>query len=507
MTVAVPKVAHEQLLAGAETAARRLIRSWIEYGPKEINDFGWHAFPTAPLQDVAGGVRQAMLEEGVKDFPGLVVWFAEAPASTRDELIECSQAFGPMPSDCGPLLNRLAEYDKVKRQQLLVWKLNDAIAKGDDISPIAKELAEIGNEGATQKSNLRERAYALRFDPDKTPPPDEACMVIGDIPIAARGNITVLQGKSKVGKSALISAIMGAAQRGRYQAEGDTLCISWAGEDDGALVHLDTEQSQADWHALVCRSIHRSGLGQVSPRLVSLPLVMFRRTERLEILRQTLTYEDGRGGSDLVLLDGVADLCISPNDEGEALELVSRIHAMAQEFRCAIFCVLHENPTSDQGKTRGHLGSELNRKAFANLRIDKDAETSISTIYGSDMRKREIPKEQGFCFGWDDSIGMHKFQGRAAGVKAAQIEMKAVQKARAEWEPIFQKAEEIGTKSSCPGLTPDEAAIAERDISGTESLTKTATMKKRMQRAEAIGVLRNTGAGIWVLNPIGTIGT
>ena len=38
-----------------------------------------------------------------------------------------------------------------------------------------------------------------------------------------------------------------------------------------------------------------------------------------------------------------------------------------------VFCVLHENPGTEQAKTRGHLGSDLNRKAFANLRIDKDA--------------------------------------------------------------------------------------------------------------------------------------
>ncbi len=53
--------------------------------------------------------------------------------------------------------------------------------------------------------------------------------------------------------------------------------------------------------------------------------------------------------------------------------------ALAQVYHCPIFCVLHENPGSDQGKTWGHLGSELNHKAFVNLRIDKDTETSVST--------------------------------------------------------------------------------------------------------------------------------
>ena len=355
---------------------------------------------------------------------------------------------------------------------------------------------------------LRERAYALRFNPDNPPPPDEICMSIGDVPVASRGNLTVLQGKSKVGKSAVISSLIGASVRGEFIAKGDTLCFAWTGEAIGKILHLDTEQSGADWHALVMRGLHRSGLPELGERMVSLPLVMFNRSERLEILRQSLEYEAGQpGGIDLVLIDGVADLCISPNDEPEALELVSKLHAMARQYHVAIVCVLHENPSTQDAKTRGHLGSELNRKAFANLRVDKDAETLVSTIYATDMRKREIPKDHGFCFAWDDVAGMHTYQGRADGVKAARIESEAVAKALSMFRPIFAEAQSIGTNGACPALTPKRAAEIERDISGTSERTKDDTMKKRMQRAEAIGVLRKSGDGLWSLNINGTNGT
>jgi hypothetical protein len=358
-------------------------------------------------------------------------------------------------------------------------------------------------------STLRERAYALRYNPDETPPPDEVCLVIGDIPIASRGNLTAIQGKSKVGKSSGISGIIGAAHRGIYATTGDTFCIEWNGEAKGAIIHLDTEQSRADWHALVSRAITRSGIPDMSERLVSLPLVMFARSERLEILRQSLKFERDRlGAVDLVVIDGVADLCGSPNDEGEALELISQLMALAQEFNAAVFCVLHENPSSEANnpKTRGHLGSELNRKAFANLRIDKDGETSVSTIYGTDMRKRELPKEHGFCFAWDDTAGMHTFQGRADGVKAAKREADAVTKAWDEWGKIYAKAGTNGTNGTCPELNPQEAAEIERDISGTKKITTFETMKKRMQRAESLGVLRKTARGEWSLNQTGQTG-
>ena len=497
-----PKVLthHERFLPKAEDAARQLVASWIESGPKEINTFDPAKMPTGPLVEVATGVLDAMTNRRVRDFAGIAAYFTEAPEGVRGELQECSQTFSPRPQDCKPLLAILTEYDRTRRRETLAHRLIETYERGDDTAAILREIAEFEAEG-TDRHTLREKAYALRFDPDKAPPPDETCMSIGEFPIAARGNLTATQGKSKVGKSAIISAILGAAQRGIYQTTGDTLCISWLTDSAGAIIHLDSEQSRADWHGLVCRSITRSGLGEVSPRLVSLPCVMFNRIERMEILRQTLAFEHERNGVDLVTIDGVADLCQSPNDEAEGLAVVSELMALAQRYNCAIVCVLHENPGTETAKTRGHLGSELNRKAFANLRVDKDAETLVSTIYGLDMRKRDIPKEQGFCFGWDDAISMHTFQGRAAGLKAAHREAEAIAKARAEWGEIFACAS--GTNGACPTLSVLTDSEAERDMGGTNKLTKPDTMRKRMQRAESLGVLRKVETGFWALNQVG----
>jgi len=371
-------------------------------------------------------------------------------------------------------------------------------------TPSATSTTSAGTKAAVNASDLLARAYAMAYNPDETPPPDEACMVIGDIAVAARGNLTALQGKSKVGKSAVVSAILGAAQRGQYAVKGDTLRFEWEGLAEGAIIHLDTEQSRADWHGLVTRSIHRAGMPAVSDRLVSLPLVMFARSERLMILEGALAKEaDRHGRIDAVIIDGIADLCTSPNDEKESLELVSQIHALAQKYECPIFAILHENPSSDQGKTRGHLGSELNRKAFANLRIDKDTETSISTIYGTDMRKRDLPKEQGFCFAWDKEAEMHLFQGRAAGLKAAQREEKQVAKERDYFTPLF---ESIGTNGTCPDSSPDGILEAHRDIIGTEKIPTRDAIRKRMQRAESLGVLRKNSRETWSLTATGQSG-
>jgi hypothetical protein len=179
--------------------------------------------------------------------------------------------------------------------------------------------------------------------------------------------------------------------------------------------------------------------------------------------------------------------------------------ALAQEYNTPIFCIIHENPGSDGSKTRGHLGSELNRKAFANLRIDKDNE-GVSTIYGTDMRKRDIPKEQGFCFAWNDAAEMHTFTGRNYQLNSIKKEAKSLEKARAEWEPIFECAPRIGINEACPELNPAQAAEIEKDMLGATKERTPAAMKKAMQRAEILGVLKKTSPGRWGLASSGQAG-
>ena len=298
---------------------------------------------------------------------------------------------------------------------------------------------------------------------------------------------------------------MGAIIRTNHVAEGDLFQFDWKENSNGAIVHFDTEQSPSDWHALVRRALHRSGMPHHCERLRSFPAVTFTRGERLALLEGVLEREAERAGSvDAVIIDGIADLCISPNDEGESLELIAKIHSLSHKYDCAIFLVLHENPSSELGKTRGHLGSELTRKAFANLRVDKNPDTGLSTIYGTNMRKRDLPKNQGFCFAWDDEAMMHAYQGRHAGLEIAQKEGAKIQKEREFFEPIFTSN---GTKGPCPKLSVDGVLSALRDTNGTKGIPKEATLKKRMQRAEELGVLRKAGRGAWALNTNGTNGT
>ncbi len=80
---------------------------------------------------------------------------------------------------------------------------------------------------------------------------------------------------------------------------------------------------------------------------------------------------------------------------------------MAIKYACPFVNVLHENHASETGKTRGHLGSQLERKAASNLRLIKDPKSGVIQLWGEKLRRGHIAKGEGPAFVWDNAKGMH----------------------------------------------------------------------------------------------------
>lgn len=229
-----PKAAHERLLPRAESAARQLIYSWIEHGPKQRNHFDPDSFPTGPLQEVADGVLQALLHENVKDLAGLVAYFEGAPDGTRAELIECADSFAPMPSDCGPLLNILHQYHRANRLELTSRKLQLALASGDPTEDIIRELAEIEAGAIGELSSMIVRG--MNAYPTEIPIEE---VILGKSFIR-KGDIFNLvsgagMGKSVVGFQCAIAWALGLPYFGISPPRPLRILI-FSGEDDGATI-------------------------------------------------------------------------------------------------------------------------------------------------------------------------------------------------------------------------------------------------------------------------------
>jgi hypothetical protein len=274
-----------------------------------------------------------------------------------------------------------------------------------------------------------EAALATRlFDPANPPPPPVAILQLGNATVCTPGNLSNIQAPPKGGKSAVVGATLAAILNGNRQGQ-DTLGFSAENPDGKAVVHIDTEQSRFDHHALVSRALRRARIESAPPWLISASLADMSIPARRQALDLLVTKAAASfGGILAVMIDGVADLCCDPNDSAEAFALVAELHTLAIKHDCAVITVLHENPGTETGKTRGHLGSQLERKAETNLRLHKDA-NEVTTVWAEKARHGHIPKDAGSCFEWSDSQGMHVSCGTAREIKATAKRSKAEEEA------------------------------------------------------------------------------
>lgn len=339
-----------------------------------------------------------------------------------------------------------ADMERIKRETA------EAKLKAAKLEVALKERAlEKGAAPAPASVEAVEAALASRsFDLSNPPAVPVPLLRLGEHVICTPGNISNIQAPAKAGKSAVVGAIMAAVFDGCRQGS-DTLGFLAENPAGKALIHLDTEQSRHDHHALVLRSLSRARLDAPPGWFISISAADMSIPERLAAL-DVLVEKAGRphGGVFAVIVDGIADLVFDPNESAECFALVAYLHALAIKHDCAILTVLHENPGSVEGKTRGHLGSQLERKAETNLRLAKDA-NGITTIFAERARHAHIPKDAGACFEWNKSAGMHTSCGTAKEIKA---DMKAA-KAREEAAAVFLSGESFA-------FTELRDAIAER---------------------------------------------
>jgi hypothetical protein len=73
-------------------------------------------------------------------------------------------------------------------------------------------------------------------------------------------------------------------------------------------------------------------------------------------------------------------LVLDVNNQEESNKLADELHSLAIVYGTILLLILHENPDENTQKPRGHLGSQLERKSEANIRIVKD-EHGIGSIY------------------------------------------------------------------------------------------------------------------------------
>lgn len=243
-------------------------------------------------------------------------------------------------------------------------------------------------------------------------PPEKAEEVIfaGDVPLGTQGNILCITGGEGTGKSNYVAALVaGSIIKGNNPI--DTLGVNVRDNSDSKAVLLyDTEQSEVQLFKNVTNLLKRAKLKDKPVELHAFSLTGMSRKERLQSIVQSMDkYHYEYEGIHLVVIDGIADLVLSANDEAESIRIVDELYRLAGIYRTCIVCVLHFVPNGL--KLRGHLGSELQRKAAAILSIELDKEPSVSVVKALKVRDGsplDVPLMQ---FSWDKEKRLHVYIG------------------------------------------------------------------------------------------------
>ncbi len=322
----------------------------------------------------------------------------------------------------------------------------------------APEIREVPDVDTPQLVSVLSILEQRQFKPGISPPPLRPIYSLGGSIISTPGNLTSITSAIKTGKSAVIGAMIASALADGNA--GDLLGFTSSNPKGFALLHFDSEQSPGDHWYQVTRALKRAGRGQAQLWLHSYCLTGLGCKQGWEcVTAATRAAAEQHGGIHSILIDGVADFVADVNDAAASNAFVAELHDFAINFDCAIIGVIHFNPGTE--KTRGHLGSQLERKAETNLRLDKA--DGVTTIWSDKQRRAPIPKDTGPRFSWNDDAGMHL----SCGTNEARRESASVERMRLELGDVFNERKAMrysDLKSTVISTLTVSARTAERKI-------------------------------------------
>jgi len=250
---------------------------------------------------------------------------------------------------------------------------------------------------------LSDFEYLRITDSTMIPKPTPIIEIAEEI-ISTPEAITVISGLPKAGKTALLSILIaGAILIQGILIDGLDLVKVLLNQFKKAVIHFETEQApwkqQANQHTI----LKRAGLEKCPDYFLSYNI----RKLSVEELQETVTAicqaaAEKHNGIHSIFIDGIADFIKDPNDPGASFDIVKYFESIAQEYFCSVIVVVHTNPGSD--KERGHLGSQMQRKAEGILTVKKEGNVSYLDPKFLRHASDNIPKIQ---FRYDYEKGYH----------------------------------------------------------------------------------------------------
>lgn len=274
----------------------------------------------------------------------------------------------------------------------------------DDLMLLFRELLD----KIYEETLMVMRTCEMNFN--NPPPIPEPLIAINEVSIGSAGNLVCITGPEGSGKSNFLGGILSGAVR-KIGSDVDTLGTSVRENHQGLAVLLyDTEQAEYQFYKNLLQMLRRAELVSPPSWFKAFSLVGISRAERMRrILESMDRYYYEYGGIHLVVIDGIADLLAGVNDEESSVWLIEELFRLSVIYKTVILCVLHTVPTGL--KLRGHLGSEMQRKAAGILMIEKEEGSAGSLVKALKVRDGSPLDVPILRFGWNTAIGRHVYLG------------------------------------------------------------------------------------------------
>ena len=371
---------------------------FITGGEKDVMSLSAHGFNAITFNSETANVPKTILERLKRRFKHIVLLY------DMDETgVKCSREIQMANAELGLLRMELPLGGTKDHKDV-----SDFFAGGGTAEEINNLFLSIIKEKHEQTASLL-KCCELDYDN----PPELSRMVVGvnGVPIGSCGNLLCVTGGEGVGKSHYISSIVAGALSEEELDKDMTLGLDIArNKNQKAVLLFDTEQSEAQLYKNVSTILKRSGFDAKPDYFHPVYMTAMARNERLTLIRDALDMLYYRHkGIQIVVIDGVADLVRSANDEQESISIVDDLYKLADIYNTCIVCVLHFVPNGF--KLRGHLGSELQRKSSGILSIEKDEIGNFSVVKAMKVRDGSPLDVPLMKFGWDKEKDMFVYLG------------------------------------------------------------------------------------------------
>lgn len=251
-----------------------------------------------------------------------------------------------------------------------------------------EELNQISNPTIIKVDHISDELKSRIIDLSIPLPDIEFLFEINGVGSVPLGDIVILKGKQKAGKSTLLACWITALIIGQYM-EFKALRLRCV------ILYIDTEQNPANTRKLSKKINFLCGLpnDQNQSNIIVINLRGDNPDDRFKFIFEAV----GIFNPDLLIIDGIKDLVSNSdiNDPKTSGDVVQKLMTISKGNHLAIIAVLHEN--KNDNNLRGHLGTEAVNKCSECWQVKK-----VDQIFEVEQTDSRNQPAESFSFKLDE---------------------------------------------------------------------------------------------------------